>query len=172
MYITCELKMNPTEDEQKLRKLMAQIVVGDPTLDKRFDGEYLVILTNNRLDIMGFFELIREQRLLDTVRTQMFKNMEYGSMTSLYFNKQALHMGRLSIVDFEDNPPLGAVLLQFVSEEGEKLEEFIDWLAPQTYKGKELTEEEWKEVKRREALIREKKKKEELKRQRESQQFE
>lgn len=151
MFITCEAKLNETEDEEKLRKLMSFLVNGMIKKETRSDGEYLTIITDEEGALANFYEAIRAQRLLDTIRTRMIRNKEYESMTSLYFNRQALWNGRLSLVDFEDDPPLGPVLLQIVAGEGEEIDQIIDRLAPKTYKGRELSEEEWQEVKRKEA---------------------
>ncbi len=151
MYITCEARLNETENEEKVRKLLSFLVNGEIKKEERSDGTYLIILTTDEDSLGNFYETIRTQRLLDTIRTRMLRNKEYEGMTSLYFNRQALWGGKLSLVDFEDNPPLGPVLLQIVAGENENINEIIDKIAPQTYKGKELTEEEWKEVKRKEA---------------------
>ncbi len=159
MYITCEAKLNETEDETKVRKVMNFLVQDEIKIDKRFDGIYLVIVTTDESALSTFYEAIRTQRLLDTIRKRMFQNKEYEGMTSLYFNRQALWNGRLSLVDFEDNPPLGAVLLQIVADENEDIDEIINKIAPKTYKGKEITEEEWREIKRKEAERREREKK-------------
>ena len=151
LYITCEAKLNETENENKVRKLLTFLVNGEIKKEKRSDGTYLVILTSEETALANFYETIRSQRLLDTIRTRMLRNKEYGGMTSLYFNRQALWGGKLSLVDFEDEPPLGPVLLQIVAGENEDIDEIIDKLAPKTYRGKELTEEEWREVRRKEA---------------------
>ena len=39
-----------------------------------------------------------------------------GNITAIYFNKQAAAMGKLSLVDLNDNPPLGSISYQIVSD--------------------------------------------------------
>ena len=56
-------------------------------------------------------------------------------------------MERLALVDVDDNPPLGAVTLQIISD---NLEEIINNNFPKTYDGKILTPEQ---IRRREMKL-------------------
>jgi len=153
LEVVSELKWNSTEDRATLEKILQTFVAGKIVEDKRSDGTYLVIRNNSSdcLQLLG--DWIRSARLLDTVRKRLFRSI-VGNLTAVYFNRQAAAMERLSLVDVEDDPPLGAIVVQIVSD---GLLHVIDTLTPKTYRGKELTEAEWVRVRQKEYRLKKRK---------------
>lgn len=135
--LVVETKVNVTEQPERIEAILHRFIEGEVKKDLRFDGEYFYIRSSSDSSIEYLMEWIRDLYLLDTVRRRLLRNQE-GSLTSLYFNKQAAAMGRMSLVDFEDNPPLGPILLQIICSSSEELERAIDKITPKTVNGKEV----------------------------------
>ena len=151
--VVCELKWNPTENRETLEKIILSFVMGDIVEDIRSDGTYLVVRNNTSESLQLIGDWIRSAKLLDTIRKRLFKSI-VGNLTAIYFNRQAAAMQRLSLVDVEDDPPLGAIVVQIVSD---GLAQVIDTLTPKTYRGRELTEKEWERVRQKEYRLKKKK---------------
>jgi predicted RNA binding protein with dsRBD fold (UPF0201 family) len=145
LEVVVEAKLNPTERKETISKILNYFVKGEVFVDERFDGKYLVIRSSGNESLQIFGDWIRQARQLDTIRKRLFKSIT-GNITALYFNRQAAAMGRIALVDIEDSPPLGSIALQIISD---SLEHVIDEIAPKTHNGRELTEQEWKNLQQR-----------------------
>ncbi|MHA2249815.1 MAG: hypothetical protein ACXAD7_05605 [Candidatus Kariarchaeaceae archaeon] len=143
--VVCEAKINNTEKEETIVNILKQFIEGDPFIDERFDGNYMVIRNSKDDSLQVFADWVRELKQLDTVRKRLFNSM-VGNLTALYFNRQAAAMHRLALVDVNDRPPLGPITLNIVSD---SLDSIINMLTPKTHKGKELTNEQWQKIKER-----------------------
>ena len=146
--IVCEARLNPTEKEETIRKILEEFVIAKIILDKRYDSIYLVSRSSTIGSLAIFGEWVKQQRIIDTVRARLIRSIT-GNMTALYFNRQAATMGRLSLIDFEDNPPNGPIILQIISD---GLPYIINKLIPRTWKGKELSLEEWEKLQNRQKI--------------------
>jgi len=152
--IVCETKLNPTESRSRLVEILNSFLEGEVTDDKRFDNTYLVVRNSGWDALSTLSDWIRRSRLLDTVRRRFLKS-SIGNLSAVYFNKQAAAMGKLSLVDIDDDPPLGSISYQIISD---NLEYVVNKFTPKTYEGRELSEEEWELVKYRKQKRIEKKK--------------
>ncbi|MHA2169609.1 MAG: hypothetical protein ACXAB7_06915 [Candidatus Kariarchaeaceae archaeon] len=142
--VVCEARVNATEKNETIEELLRLFIEGDVMIDKRFDGTFLVIRNSNEDALQIFGELVRQNRLLDTIRKRLIKSIT-GNVTALYFNRQAAAMGRLSLIDINDNPPLGPIALQIVSD---GLQSIINQVAPSTYEGSEISTAEWEKIRK------------------------
>ena len=156
--IICEVRLNPTENREFIEKIMSSFLEGEIREDKRFDGLYLIIRNSSMAGLQKLGDWIRQFKLLDTVRRRLRKSIT-GNITAIYFNRQAAAMGKLSLVDVDDNPPLGYIAYQIVSD---GLEFIIDQFTPKTYDGHEISAEEFKRRKqeKREEILHRKNRKE------------
>jgi predicted RNA binding protein with dsRBD fold (UPF0201 family) len=143
--LVCEARLNPTEKREKIETILKTFLDGDIVLDERFDGNYLVVRNSGWDGLNLLSDWIRRLRLLDTIRRRLLKS-SLGNITAIYFNKQAAAMGKLSLVDVNDNPPLGSISYQIVSD---NLEYVVNKFTPRTFEGKVITEEEWEMIKQR-----------------------
>jgi len=137
--IVVEARWNATEKRETIEKILRQFVDGEAFEDNRFDGRYLVIRNSSMDGLQLFGEWVRDQFQIDTVRERLFRSI-VNNITALYFNRQAAAMGRISLVDINDNPPNGPIVFQLVSD---GLHNIINMLTPRTYKGRVVSEEEW-----------------------------
>ncbi|MCE7737686.1 MAG: hypothetical protein GPJ54_22535 [Candidatus Heimdallarchaeota archaeon] len=140
--IVCELKLNPTELRPPLVAILNSFLEGDVNDDIRFDGTYLVVRGSGWDALTILSKWIRESKLLDTVRRRLLKS-SLGNLTAIYFNKQAAAMKKLSLVDVYDNPPLGSISFQIISD---GMEYVINKFTPKTHDGHEITDDEWRLV--------------------------
>lgn len=154
LEVFCEARLNRTENREILERILKKFLVGEVFDDIRFDGHYLVIRNTSENALQLFGDWVREARLLDTIRSKFYSSIS-NNITAIYFNRQAAFMNHLALVDLDDNPPLGAIALQIVSD---NLEEILNNVTPRTYKGKIITESQWEAIK-----IKEQKKKEQIK---------
>ncbi len=136
--IVCEAKLNPTEKRETIEELLKKFLSGDVVEDIRSDGTYLLIRGNDISDLLVLYEWSYELKLMDTVRTRLIKSI-LGNITALYFNRQAVAMDKLALVDVDDSPPLGSIVIQIISD---NLMAVINQIAPKTYDGKILSEEQ------------------------------
>ncbi|MCH8908829.1 MAG: hypothetical protein IH840_17220 [Candidatus Heimdallarchaeota archaeon] len=157
LEVVCELKWNPTEKKETLEGILDNFLDATTIEDQRFEGIYLVRRGSDLDSLQLIADWIRDMKQLDTIRKRLLKSIN-GNITALYFNRQAAAMNRISLVDVDDNPPLGAVAFQIVSDD---LESIIDQLAPRTFKGKELSRQELEQMraKKKEAMLKSKKRK-------------
>lgn len=139
------MKFNSTEDRSILENIIHRFIEGTISEDPRFDGKYLVSHTQGQQSLDTIRTWIRDSGIIDTVR-QRLKRYQQGSLTSLYFNRQAAAMGKIALLDLDDNPALGPVLLQIIADSEEELNDLIDDLAPKTYDGRIVTKEEALEI--------------------------
>ena len=151
-----EARWNSTEKKETIINLLKKFLEGDVIEDNRFDGNYLLIRNSSRDGLQLLGEWVREQQQVDTLRERLFRSI-VNNITALYFNRQAAAMGRISLVDINDNPPNGPVIFQIVSD---GLNKIINELTPRTYKGKIVSEAEWEKIQAQLARNREKKRRE------------
>ncbi len=88
----------------------------------------------------GSLDLVRQHihtlRIIDAVRKRVFSNWD-GSVTSIFFDKQAAYYGKLRIVDeTEEDPPLGCIELKISFEDEAEFDGFLAWFAPPTKDGR------------------------------------
>ena len=74
------------------------------------------------------------RQILDTAREMLLRRID-GDVTELFIHKQAAYAGRLVLVNRDKESPLGAIHIEIQSG---KLEELIDWIAPETFKGRPI----------------------------------
>lgn len=121
-------KIAPTESEEKIRFLLFAIFE-DVAFER--SGNIIVGRSSSPSDMEKLRTRIFEKRVLDTFRSRLVSNAS-GNGTFLLLHKQALSVGRVSIVDSEGESPLGAVK---ISISANPLFKFIDWFSPETREG-------------------------------------
>ncbi len=120
--------INPTEDEEKVRKAIENIF---PDAELKREGRYLRGETDSP-DV--FREKLRAQRILDAARGMMVKGRKNGR-TVIYLNKQAAYAGKINFTD--ENAILSPLVVEIESDD---LDLAIDYLAPPTEDGRPVKE--------------------------------
>jgi len=138
VYIRIEAEVRPTEDLDKVvRAIKNIIVVRNLKLEDVGRGKKIIICEENSLEsLRKFYEILRRQRILDTARSAMLKNLK-GNTIEFKLNKQAAFQGIVNFVENDSESPLGAITIMITSN---KVNKIVDWLAPKTSHGKPLWE--------------------------------
>ncbi|OYT48515.1 MAG: hypothetical protein B6U85_02455 [Desulfurococcales archaeon ex4484_42] len=142
LTIRIEVEVRPTEDESKVRKALKNIFTLKDSDIKGVDigNNYkLLVVESRKLTVLfRLYELLRQERILDTARSIML-SLKRGDMLTLKLHKQSAYAGHISFISYDEESPLGPIVLTIVSD---KLSEIIDWLAPKTSHGRPLWEKE------------------------------
>ncbi len=125
-FVEVEAVLNPTEDTEKVKRAMLNIV---PTLDswEVRDGR-LRARTEDLKALSRLYELLRGQAILDTAREKLEEGL-FGDEIIVEINKQAAYAG---VVNFNEESPLGSITLIIKTSNPKRL---IKWLAPRTRDG-------------------------------------
>jgi predicted RNA binding protein with dsRBD fold (UPF0201 family)/shikimate kinase len=122
----------PTEPEEKVREAILH-VFPDAKLHMVKKAGFVDQLAGTA-GLDHLHELLRQEKILDTARTAMFRGMADHEV-SFQLNKQAAYMGHVNFLDHE--VPLGGI---YVNVECEEPIHIVDWLAPETRDGKPIQE--------------------------------
>ncbi|MCS7108129.1 MAG: RNA-binding domain-containing protein [Sulfolobales archaeon] len=137
--IRVEAEVKPTEDVEKVKKAMLNLVDVSKLSIVDLGGGYKLLtgVSNNISSLIKLHRLLRVERILDTARGIMLKSLVGGNTIILKFHKQSAYVGKASLITHDDESPLGPITLTVTTD---KVREVIDWLAPKTSKGRPLWE--------------------------------
>ena len=124
--VTIRTPLRPTEDPEKVRAAILNLF---PDSEIAIDPNEVVAKTAS---LERFMTLIRNQKILDSIRSKMVHAMQPGS-TVISLNKQAAFVKRVSLS--EGKAALGNME---VIIEAEDIERLIDAVAPRTVDGVEV----------------------------------
>ncbi len=137
--------INPTEDTERVALAISNMFNG---LETDLDESMTKPRVFGHGDLESLFTmhgLLRQERLLDTARTQLNKGHSIdGLSTNFMLNKQVATVNRLNFPAIEE--PLGSIYVTINASSGEELDRVIDWLAPQTENGEPLIELDVKDI--------------------------
>lgn len=125
----------PTELEENVTKAITNLFplelhheeFGIPRLSGEGDLESLRVLHLR----------LREERILDTARHILLKGVQ-GNTVQFQLNKQVAFAGKVNFPAGEES--LGSIYVEISAGNKEDLMKVINWLAPQTIKGKPVEE--------------------------------
>ncbi len=128
---TAEVVVNPTEDPEKVKRAI-QNVIGNPPLKlTQMDGKSLMTARIEGWEgLTNLHRLLRRERILDSARRVLLRGVS-GNEITFYLNKQVAYVGRVSFSVPEAESPLGPIKVVITCDDVESL---IDWLAPSTVK--------------------------------------
>lgn len=130
IHVEIKTRIHPTEDVEKVKEAVKNLF---PDAEIKIqDGE----LTATTQDVSKFKELLRKQKILDTARSELTKNVKNNSIT-VYLNKQIATVSKINFTD--ENAVLSPLKVTFRLY-GIPVERFIDYLAPETKDGKPVME--------------------------------
>lgn len=126
LLVTIRTPLRPTEDPEKVRTAILNI----------FPDSEIVVENDEVIGKTAFLErfmsMIRNQKILDSIRSKLVHSMQPG-FTTLSLNKQAAFSKRVSLS--EGKAALGNME---VTIEAEDIEKLIDAIAPRTVDGVEV----------------------------------
>jgi hypothetical protein len=127
--VCVEVEVKPTEDSDKVRKAVENIIWdAEFKITPQRGGSLLTAKAKGIDSLTKFFNLLRRERVLDAARSVLFKGLEEKSIT-FYLNKQVAYAGHLSFSEPTAESPLGPIKVKI---SGDDLREFIEWLTPKT----------------------------------------
>jgi len=132
--VRVEVKVNPTEDLEKVKEAAENIfgnIEFEVIPEKR--GSLLVA---EAMDIDGLTklrDLLRRERIRDAARGVFFEGLSKKSVV-FYLNKQVAYVGHISFSAPVGESPLGPIKVQIRCDSPQEL---IEWLAPRTTKRKQ-----------------------------------
>ena len=137
--VRVEIPLKPTEDEDRVLGLVDKIIAADRVYVEE-TGEFKTIVAEARCvsSLRKLHSLLRRERILDSARRRMLRSIA-GETLVILLHKQALAVGRASLVDEESESPLGPVRVEIRHPNPR---EVVDWLAPATRRGRPLWEKE------------------------------
>ncbi|MGP8321806.1 MAG: RNA-binding domain-containing protein [Methanosarcinaceae archaeon] len=137
--------INPTEDAERVSVAVSNMFKGLLTEVDKSTPKPRVVGHGNIKSLFTIHDFLRQERLLDTARTQLNKGHSIdGLSTHLMLNKQVATVNRLNFPAIEE--PLGSIHVSIYASLGEELGRFIDWLAPKTENGEPLIEIDVKDI--------------------------
>ncbi|MEE8239405.1 MAG: RNA-binding domain-containing protein [Nitrososphaerales archaeon] len=120
--ISLSANINPSEDMEKVREALSNII----PMNYSFDGRMLKARTQDLEALTNVYEKIRAKRSLGVLRRLLLRGMGDDSSTIL-LNRQAAYVGSVVFCETEMEGPLGPLTLVVKAD---KIMNFIDWLAP------------------------------------------
>ncbi|MCZ6647893.1 MAG: hypothetical protein O7B30_01425 [Thaumarchaeota archaeon] len=120
--ISLSAKINPSEDMEKVREALSNII----PMNYSFDGRMLKARTQDLEALTNVYEKIRAKRSLGVLRRLLLRGMGDDSSTIL-LNRQAAYVGSVVFCETEMEGPLGPLTLVVKAD---KIMNFIDWIAP------------------------------------------
>ena len=124
VYATIEAPLFPTEDPEKLIQAMKNILPTEFFKDARTSGTFIVGMAEGIESLTTFKELVKKFQIGPMIRNRLLHSI-LDNMTTLYMNKQAAFVGKIALLDVNEEPPLGVISFSIVSND---LESVIDWI--------------------------------------------
>jgi predicted RNA binding protein with dsRBD fold (UPF0201 family) len=133
VIVHIETDVNPTEDEEKVKKAINNLL-DNPTFtsESAFQGFKLKADTQGQVSLTKFRNLLRNDRIRDAAKKLLYR-ATYENKISFYLNKQVAYAGHVSFSEEYAESPLGPL---HVIIETETPKQLIDWLAEKTEKEK------------------------------------
>ncbi|MFX1295622.1 MAG: RNA-binding domain-containing protein [Promethearchaeota archaeon] len=124
IQIIIKTPIHQTEDREKIRQCFEKIF-GKPSMEEK---DLFLIIRSNKMNILSFIrEKLKQQRIRDSVRKILLKNMNIDSV-SFYLNKQAAFMGRIHFVTNPDHEDYLGPITIIIKADEDKIKEIINWL--------------------------------------------
>lgn len=124
-----ETVINPTEDEEKVEKSVANIFdIASVEIKPFYKGRTLKAEAEGRDALVKFRRLLSLDRIRGAARRVFFGGLK-GNTVKFCLNKQVAFTGHVSFSEEVAESPLGPIKVMIKCEDPEQL---IDWLAPRT----------------------------------------
>lgn len=132
MKVSLKAVIYPTENFEKVSKAVKNIFP-DLGLEVEKREGYSIIKgkAKERKALEKLYKMLRKEKILDTARNMLMRTKQEDKVFFI-INKQAAYVGRLNL---SVESTLGAIEVEI--EDG-NIDAFIDWLAPETFEGKEI----------------------------------
>ncbi len=124
-----EADVNPTEDEDKVRAAINNVVSNASiTVKPTQRGSTLNAQAQGQDSLVNLRKMMRNDRIRDAARRILFKSIR-GNTISFYLNKQVAFAGHVSFSEETSESPLGPIRFTIKTDDPEQL---VEWLAEKT----------------------------------------
>ncbi len=127
--VLAEAEINPTEDEDKVKTAVNNIL-GNATLTVKpsHKGSTLLAEAKGQDSLIKLRNMLRNDRIRDAARRILYKSIR-GDKIVFYLNKQVAFAGHVSFSEETAESPLGPIK---VTVETEQPTQIVEWLAEKT----------------------------------------
>ncbi|MFA7398436.1 MAG: hypothetical protein GX799_10400 [Crenarchaeota archaeon] len=124
-----ETEVNPTEDEEKVRKAIDN-VLGNAviTVELADRGSILKAEAKGQDSLIKLRTLLRNDRIRDAARRILFKSIRNDTL-NFFLNKQVAFAGHISFSEETSESPLGPLRVTIETDNAQQL---VDWIAEKT----------------------------------------
>src|SRR6185503_14321178 len=124
--IKVEATVNPSEDPQKVIAAIENVI--DKCYPEFRYGSRAVGRARGTQPLSLIYEQVRSRSAMGVLRRMLLDNRS-GETTWFYLNKQAAAAGIASVIEDEQESPLGPIRVTIDCEE---LDSIVNWLVPET----------------------------------------
>lgn len=126
-----EAEVNPTEDEEKVRQAINNVVGNaEITVKPAARGSTLTAEAKGQESLVKLRNILRNDRVRDAARRLLFKSIR-GETLSFYLNKQVAYAGHVSFCEETAESPLGPLRFQIKTDDAAQL---VEWIAEKSEK--------------------------------------
>lgn len=124
-----EAEVNPTEDEEKVRTAINNVLgAASTTVQPLGKGSVLIAEAKGKDSLMKLRNLVRNDRIRDASRRILFKSIR-GNKLNFFLNKQVAYAGHISFSEETAESPLGPIRFSIETDDPVAL---VEWLAEKT----------------------------------------
>jgi predicted RNA binding protein with dsRBD fold (UPF0201 family) len=129
VVVRVRAEVHLTESEEKVRRAVENIFGNVPiTVKPSYRGGELVAEARGRKSLARFRNLLRNDRIRDAARRELFHGV-HGGTVGFCLNKQVAFAGHVSFSEEVAESPLGPIKVTVACDDPQGL---VDWLAPRT----------------------------------------
>jgi uncharacterized protein len=129
--VTVETEINPTEDEEKVRQAVNNVLGNaEITVKPATRGSTLTAQAKGQEALIKLRNILRNDRVRDAARRLLFKATR-GETISFYLNKQVAYAGHVSFCEETAESPLGPLRFRIETDNPQDL---VEWIAEKTEK--------------------------------------
>jgi predicted RNA binding protein with dsRBD fold (UPF0201 family) len=129
VIVTVEVDVNPTEDEDKVRAAVNNVLGNAKiTMAPAAKGSLLTATAKGQDSLIKLRNILRNDRVRDAARRLLFKSIR-GDTLRFFLNKQVAYAGHASFCEETAESPLGP--LKFTIETNDT-QQLVEWLAEKT----------------------------------------
>ena len=127
--IFVEADINPTEDEEKVRTAINNVLSNASITVKPTQRGYTLLAQAKGQDsLVKLRNILHNDRIRDAARRILFKSTR-GKIISFYLNKQVAFAGHVSFSEETAESPLGPIHFTIETDDADQL---VEWLAEKT----------------------------------------
>lgn len=134
IILRVETTVNPTENEEKVKKAIQNIFGSLPLQTQTaHKGCILMVETKSQEPLLKFKNLLQNEHIRDASRRALFSGSSEKTIR-FCLNKQVAFAGHVSFSQEEAESPLGPIIVTIKTENPPGL---INWIAPKTLKNRD-----------------------------------